>query len=115
MPPSEHILIDKLAYRGAKVVLSFSVGVKGEQVWLVLENGPLSPAKRKLMLKIMQQWFEADEEDAPREPQRFTIIMDGPDRFVLADAESDEPAPVYPTRETAEAALAEIAIAKAAE
>lgn len=109
MPPSEHILIDKLAYRGAKVILSFSVGNKGEQVWLVLEGGPLTSAKRKFMLEIMQRWFDIDESDEPPfEPQRFTIFMDGADRFVLSDAESNEPTnPVYATREEAEAALAE--------
>jgi len=106
MPPSEHVLIDKLAYRGAKVVMSFSVGSK-EQVWIVFEGVKLTSAKRKLMLKIMGLWFDADEEDDPKPPQRYTIVMDGPSRFVLADNESDEPASVYETAELAQAALAE--------
>ncbi len=112
MPPSEHVLIDRLSYRGAKVIMSFSVGAKGEQVWLVLEGGPLNRAKRKLMLKIMEQWFEADAEEddeiarATSAAQRFEILEDGPGRFVLIDHESTErDAPVFETRAEAEAAI----------
>lgn len=67
MPPSEHILIDKLSYRGAKVIMSFSVA-SNEQVWIVLEGGvKLTNSKRKFLLEIMNTWFDldADEPDAP--------------------------------------------------
>lgn len=105
MPPGEHILIDKLSYRGAKVVMSFAVG-KTEQVWVVLEGAPkLSRAKRAVLLKVMRLWFEADDEAETVRPHRFTILNDGPDRFVLVDTESDAPAPVYTTAAEAEAAL----------
>lgn len=109
MPPSEHVLIDKLSYRGAKVVMSFSVGSK-EQVWIVFEGVKLNSAKRKLMLKMMGLWFDADEEDDPKpfEPQRFTIFQDGADRFVLTDAESEERPTAYETEALAEAAMAEL-------
>ena len=36
---------------------------------------------------------------------RFYILQDGPGRFVVCDDESDDPAPVYPTREAAEVAM----------
>ena len=35
----------------------------------------------------------------------FSILEDGPDRFVLVDQRTDEDAPVYPTIGAAEAAL----------
>lgn len=41
-----------------------------------------------------------------REHQRFEIIMDTPDRFVLVDNEDDAPAPFYATAELAQAARA---------
>lgn len=38
---------------------------------------------------------------------RFEILEDGPGRFVLVDNESDDPAPVYLTKEDAERAMRE--------
>jgi hypothetical protein len=37
MPPSEHVLIDKLAFRGAKVIYSTPTSKKG-QIWIVVEG-----------------------------------------------------------------------------
>lgn len=37
IPPSEHVLIDKLAFRGAKVVFSTMTSRKG-QMWIVVEG-----------------------------------------------------------------------------
>lgn len=37
-PPSEHILIDKLAFHGARVVYSMATSMKG-QMWIVVEGG----------------------------------------------------------------------------
>lgn len=36
-PPSEHILIDQLAYRGARVIMSSDWGAQGA-VWVVVRN-----------------------------------------------------------------------------
>ena len=37
MPPSEHLLIDQLAYRGAKVVMSSDDGERGA-FWIVMRD-----------------------------------------------------------------------------
>jgi hypothetical protein len=39
MPPSEHVLIDKLSYRGARVQLSTPVS-REHQIWVVIEGPP---------------------------------------------------------------------------
>lgn len=72
MPPSEHILIDKLAYRGARVIMSFAVAPE-EQVWIVLEGPPLSAKKRKFTLQIMQIWLDIDTEDAYQQKPKYEI------------------------------------------
>lgn len=102
MPPTEHVLIDALSHRGAKVILGSDHGAAGA-FWLVVRGKRPS---RGRMRKIMELLLDDLEDEKPFEPQRFTIFMDGADRFVLCDAESDEPTnPVYATREEAEAAL----------
>ena len=40
---------------------------------------------------------------------RYEILNDGPGRWVLVDHSTDEPSPVYDTREEAEGALREAA------
>lgn len=66
MPPSEHILIDKLSYRGARVVLSTWLGGDG-QVWVVLEGKPLTNKQRKI-LRDMVALFLGDEDETPQTP-----------------------------------------------
>ena len=39
------------------------------------------------------------------EREHYSILNDGENRFVLCDDRSDDPAPVYPSLEAAEAAL----------
>lgn len=39
---------------------------------------------------------------------RFEVLNDGPGRWVLVDNGSDDPCPVYPTEEAANAAMAEL-------
>ena len=69
MPPSEHILIDKLAYRGARVALSTWLGGDA-QLWVVIEGAkPLTNRQRKLLREMMAMWFE-DEQEAPPPPPR---------------------------------------------
>ena len=65
MPPSEHILIDKLAYRGARVQLSTIVG-REHQMWVVIEGPPLTNKQRKAMREMVNLWFE----DEPEEPAK---------------------------------------------
>lgn len=66
LPPSEHILIDKLAYRGARVVLSTWLGGDG-QLWVVLEGKPLTNRQRKLLREMITLWFDDEEEAKPTE------------------------------------------------
>lgn len=106
MPPSEHILIDKLSYRGAKVIMSFSVSRK-EQVWIVLEGAPLTDKKRKFMLEIMKTWFDIDDSEipTPEKSPRFSVLNDGENRWVLVDSQDDDPSPVFETEELARAEM----------
>lgn len=66
MPPSEHVLIDELSYRGAKVVSS-SNGSKGGW-WLVVRGD----VDRKTLVNVskhlhmMIEWM--DEEESPPLP-----------------------------------------------
>lgn len=61
MPPSEHILIDKLAYRGARVQLSTPIS-REHQIWVVVEGPPMNREQRKKILEIMNIWFEDEPE-----------------------------------------------------
>lgn len=60
MPPSEHVLIDQLSYRGARVVMSSDYG--DVAFWLVI-RGKTPTGKRNLALrKMIEEWL--DQEDA---------------------------------------------------
>jgi hypothetical protein len=61
MPPSEHVLIDKLAFRGARVQLSTPIG-REHQIWVVIEGPPLTNKQRKMLRDMVNLWFE-DEPD----------------------------------------------------
>ena len=73
MPPSEHILIDQLAYRGAKVIMSMDYGDKGA-AWLVMRDGARPDSMTSLQLYKMlcnliepelgQRLIAADENQA---------------------------------------------------
>jgi hypothetical protein len=62
MPPTEHILIDQLAYRGARVITMSDWGDRGA-VWIVVRGKTLSAATRKqlhaLIDMIDQEELEA--------------------------------------------------------
>lgn len=64
MPPSEHVLIDQLAYRGARVVLGSDWG-DGGAFWVVTRNLKLTPKIRKAMHELMDLAFDAQIESAP--------------------------------------------------
>jgi len=80
MPPSEHVLIDKLSYRGARVVMSTWLG-GDQQLWVVLEGDkPLTQKQRRLMLEMMKIWFDDDEPAQPEHPRDVTVLPeDGAD------------------------------------
>lgn len=59
MPPSEHVLIDKLAFRGAKVHLSTPIS-RLHQIWVVIEGPAMTNAQRKAVREVMNLWFEDD-------------------------------------------------------
>jgi hypothetical protein len=63
MPPSEHILIDKLAYRGARVNLSTPIS-RDHQLWVVVEGPPMTTKQRKQLLEIMKIWFDDEPEES---------------------------------------------------
>lgn len=63
MPPSEHVLIDQLAYRGARVALMCDHADAGA-FWVVVRGKNLTPAMRKHMRETMELWFEEDSTDA---------------------------------------------------
>lgn len=64
MPPAEHILIDKLAYRGARVISSNWLG-GDNQMWIVLEGKPLTNTQRKFMRDLVTLMYADEEEPAP--------------------------------------------------
>lgn len=63
MPPSEHYLIDQLAYRGARVVHGTDLGEHGA-FWIVMRGKSPNAKIRKLMREILDMVFE-DEECSP--------------------------------------------------
>lgn len=70
MPPSEHILIDKLAYRGARVQLSTPIS-REHQIWVVIDGPPLNNKQRKQLREMVNLWFE-DEPEPESAPQLRT-------------------------------------------
>lgn len=69
MPPSEHVLIDKLSYRGARVVSSWWLGGDA-QMWIVMEGGrPLTRKQRKFMREMFALMMDDDDEAPARSPE----------------------------------------------
>lgn len=65
MPPSEHVLIDQLAYRGARVVMSTDFGDHGA-VWIVTRDvqklsAPVRRALREQIEYILEEVFAEKE------------------------------------------------------
>jgi len=65
MPPTEHVLIDELSHRGAKVVLCATGGERG--YWLVLKGYETTRGLRHAMLALAAQ-IEALEDDVDPQP-----------------------------------------------
>jgi hypothetical protein len=68
MPPSEHVLIDQLAYRGARVISSSDSGrPDGPAYWLVV-RGKTNPKRIGLaLMQLMEDW-EIEEAAEPSNP-----------------------------------------------
>lgn len=63
-PPSEHVLIDALSYRGAKVHVS---GGLGEGQWWLVVNGKPPTSKQLLhIFRLMTEWEIEDAEEAEK-------------------------------------------------
>ena len=56
MPPSEHVLIDALAYRGARVAMSTQANDFG--VWLVVKGGTVPKGARKVLMEAIHDTLE---------------------------------------------------------
>lgn len=63
MPPSEHILIDQLSHRGAKVICASDHGDMA--FWLVWRGDRPSRKVRKLMMEMMNIVLDAAFEETP--------------------------------------------------
>ncbi|GAB6842400.1 hypothetical protein HNR00_003608 [Methylorubrum rhodinum] len=61
-PPSEHVLIDALQFRRAKVQMSTSVG-RGGQVWVVYSGPAFNSKARRHLLAMMEAMDAALIED----------------------------------------------------
>lgn len=61
MPPSEHVLIDQLAYRGARVIQSSDWGEAGA-VWVVVRGNTPNAAVRKAMRELLAMAFPFEDE-----------------------------------------------------
>jgi len=59
MPPSEHILIDELSFRGARVV-SASTG-PSLSYWLVMKGKPTRASLKAAQLALLQMEEDLDE------------------------------------------------------
>lgn len=64
IPPSEHVLIDALQFRGAKVQMSTGVG-HGGQVWIVYSGPAFNAKARRHLLAMMQALDEALVDEEP--------------------------------------------------
>jgi hypothetical protein len=74
-PPSEHILIDQLAYRGARVMMMSDFGDDLGAVWVVIRGKALTPAMRRSMRHMLEVFTDDKLDDlkakiivSPRRP-----------------------------------------------
>ena len=73
MPPSEHVLIDALSYRGAQVILSSSSQDSG--YWLVVKGPPKFRGRRlrAMMQQIEIILAEIEDEDAAEIAKQLAV------------------------------------------
>jgi hypothetical protein len=65
-PPSEHILIDALQFRDAKVV--FSSAVFGTQYWLVIRGVPVRGRRALAIMQAIEDTIAIMAEEPDEEP-----------------------------------------------
>lgn len=75
MPPSEHILIDQLSYRGARVVLGSDWGDMA--IWVVMRGKSPTPAMRKIMRKMIELAMDATDPPQPDEKSNLQENLAG--------------------------------------
>lgn len=84
MPPSEHVLIDQLAYRGAKVILGTDYGPEQPALWLVMRGKRPARKHMKALMTLLLDCLE--EEECSPETTSQTISLTTTDSAPLSDA-----------------------------
>lgn len=83
MPPSEHILIDQLMFRGARPIMSMDM--EGGGAWWLVIRGPYPSAKvRKAIMRLLA-------EDDWGEPAPTPLAADEPPNGTTTDPSPMEP------------------------
>lgn len=67
LPPSEHVLIDQLSYRGARVIMGSDWG--NIAVWVVMRGTHPSARVRKAVREMV--YMALDDHDGPPEPYEY--------------------------------------------
>ena len=68
LPPSEHLLIDALAYRGAKVMFSSDNGEGKGAIWIVMRD---RRPPRKYLRALMSLLYDCLEDEEPSVPYEY--------------------------------------------
>lgn len=76
MPPSAHVLIDKLSYRGARVVMSVQAGTDDGPSWWLVVQGKTTPKMGLQIARLLNEW-EVEEEAARVSPNPAESRPDG--------------------------------------
>lgn len=67
LPPTEHVLIDELQFRGARVMAASHSEKSG--YWLVVKGSLSRAARRKIIMFLTEQMEAALDEDVPQAPE----------------------------------------------
>lgn len=70
-PPSEHVLIDQLAYRGARVIMASDWGEDRPAIWLVMRGKTPNRAIRNAIRKMLDLAMDDSEPGEPGEPYEY--------------------------------------------
>jgi hypothetical protein len=98
MPPSEHLLIDQLQFRDARVVMSIDDGKEGA-FWLVVRGKKMKREHfRKALELLMECWEDPPQPESPPTPAAEHHIGDyvanytvpTPEELAAPDAELDD-------------------------
>ena len=89
MPPSEHCLIDALAYRGAKVVTSSTWREGG--FWFVVQGKSLTKNQRAVIRKMMELWYEVEDDGDVAQPEEVSSNSDPEQRTSNSQVDGSNP------------------------